>query len=467
MSLKAKERTIFTCRSCGNEEPKWLGRCPACGEWNTFSEGSASKGKAPAAAGTGGKAPKKAQQLKAVPASDGVRIASGNDELDRVLGGGIMKGSTVLVGGEPGIGKSTLLLQVACGLAAGHRALYVSGEESPGQIKQRADRLGLGSSALRIFAETELAALDRCLRELDPEFLVVDSVQTLRSPDLGSVPGTVNQIKYCCHEIAEWARERNASVFFIAHVTKEGAIAGPKVIEHMVDTVLYFDQSGSDVRFLRAAKNRFGSVDEIGLFTMQDRGLVQIQDPSSLFLVERDGELPPGVVPAPVYEGSRVLLVEIQALTVPAKGGLSRVYSDRIDPGRVARVAAVLEKHAGLRFSDQDIYVNVAGGIRLSEVGIELPLAMALYSARTGIPFPGGTTVAGEVSLAGEIRPVPHLKRRLRAAADMGFTTCIGPAKVRDDEESSETWVRVASIPEGVKAVFASKTPKPDYRDEA
>ena len=455
MSPKAKERIFFTCRSCGNEEPKWLGRCPACGEWNTFYEGTAVKGKTPAAAGTDGKAMKKAQLLKAVAASEGVRIPSGLDELDRVLGGGIMKGSTVLVGGEPGIGKSTLLLQIASSLSASRTTLYVSGEESPGQIKQRAERLGLGAASLHLFADTELGALDRCLRDLKPEILVVDSIQTLHSPDLGNVPGTVNQIKYCCHELCEWARENGSSVFFIAHVTKEGAIAGPKVVEHVVDTVLYFDQSGSDVRFLRATKNRFGSVDEIGLFTMQDRGLVQVQDPSSLFLVEREGPFPPGVVPAPVYEGSRVLLVEIQALTVPAKGGLSRVYSDRIDPGRVARVAAVLEKHAGLRFSDQDIYVNVAGGIRLSEVGIELPLAMALYSARTGLPFPAGTTVAGEVSLAGEIRPIPHLRRRLRAAADMGFTACVGPVKAREDEDAPEGWVRVASIPEGIKAVFA------------
>ncbi len=314
----------------------------------------------------------------------------------------------------------------------------------------------MDSSVIHIFGETEIGALEACLRDLDPEFVVIDSVQTLYSPDLGAVPGTVNQIKYCSHEISEWARMRKASVFFVAHVTKDGAIAGPKVIEHMVDTVLYFDQSGSDIRFLRAVKNRFGSVDEIGLFSMGDKGLAQVTDPSSLFLVEREGSLPSGVVVAPVYEGSRVLLVEIQALTVPAKGGISRVFSDRIDVGRVSRIAAVLEKHADLRFSDQDIYVNVAGGIRLSETGIELPLAMALYSARTGLSFPDRTTVTGEVSLAGEIRPIPHIKRRLRAAADMGFTVFLGPAKLREEEETAESWIKVASVPEGIRAVFTS-----------
>jgi DNA repair protein RadA/Sms len=432
-----------------------MGRCPSCGEWNTFLEGEgAKKGGGPSRAAAG-KTRKEAVLLSGVQASEGLRLGSTLAELDRVLGGGIVKGSTILVGGEPGIGKSTLMLQAAAGLGMRYKTLYLSGEESPGQIRQRADRLGLDSKNLHIFAETELGLVEDCLRRLDPEVLVVDSIQTLYSPDLGAVPGAVNQIKFCCHEITEWARGRGASVFFIGHVTKEGAIAGPKIIEHMVDTVLYFDQSGGDIRFLRAAKNRFGSVDEIGLFCMGERGLAQVADPSALFLVEREGSLPAGVVPAPVYEGSRVLLVEIQALTVPAKGGLSRVYSDRIDPGRVSRIAAVLEKHINLRFSDQDVYVNVAGGIRLSEVGIELPLAMALYSARTGLAFPKNTSVAGEVSLAGEIRPVPHFRRRLRAALEMGFSVFIGPEKI-GDEDGPETWVRAASVGQSIQKVFGS-----------
>ncbi|MDR1315254.1 MAG: DNA repair protein RadA, partial [Spirochaetales bacterium] len=420
--IKDKARSVFVCRSCGHSEPKWMGRCPSCGEWNTFLEGAPPKKSGGAVRGAAGKPQKEAVLLSGIEASEGLRLGSTIAELDRVLGGGIVKGSTILVGGEPGIGKSTLMLQTAAGLGMRYRTLYLSGEESPGQIRQRADRLGLDSKNLHIFPETEIGLVEGCLHRLDPEILIVDSIQTLYSPELGAVPGTVNQIKFCCHEITEWTRQRGASVFFIGHVTKEGAIAGPKIIEHMVDTVLYFDQSGGDIRFLRAAKNRFGSVDEIGLFSMGEKGLVQVADPSALFLVEREGSLPPGVVPAPVYEGSRVLLVEIQALTVPAKGGLSRVYSDRIDPGRVSRIAAVLEKHVNLRFSDQDVYVNVAGGIRLGEVGIELPLAMALYSARTGLAFPDNTCVSGEVSLAGEIRPVPHFRRRLRAAREMGFS---------------------------------------------
>ncbi|MDR1625473.1 MAG: DNA repair protein RadA [Spirochaetia bacterium] len=453
---KDRPRSVFVCRGCGHTEPKWMGRCPSCGEWNTFLEGDALKKSGSPSRAAAGKTPKEAVLLSGVQASEGLRLGSTLAELDRVLGGGIVKGSTILVGGEPGIGKSTLMLQTAAGLGMRYKTLYLSGEESPGQIRQRADRLGLDSKNLHIFAETELGLVEGCLRRLDPEILVVDSIQTLYSPELGAVPGTVNQIKFCCHEITEWARGRGASVFFIGHVTKEGAIAGPKIIEHMVDTVLYFDQSGGDIRFLRAAKNRFGSVDEIGLFSMGEKGLAQVSDPSALFLVEREGSLPSGVVPAPVYEGSRVLLVEIQAQTVPAKGGLSRVYSDRIDPGRVSRIAAVLEKHANLRFSDQDVYVNVAGGIRLGEVGIELPLAMALYSARTGLPFPQNTTVAGEVSLAGEIRPVPHFRRRLRAALDMGFSVFVGPEKIGDEDEACETWVRAASVAQSIQKVFGS-----------
>jgi DNA repair protein RadA/Sms len=451
---KDKTRLVFICRSCGHIEPKWLGRCPFCGEWNTFVEGEDSKKKGAAARGAAAKPQKEAVLLSGVEAAEGLRLSSTLAELDRVLGGGIVKGSTILVGGEPGIGKSTLMLQAAAGLGMRYKTLYLSGEESPGQIRQRADRLGLDSKNLHIFAETDIGLVEGCLRRLDPELLIVDSIQTLHSPDMGALPGAVNQIRFCCHEITEWARGSGASVFFIGHVTKEGSIAGPKIIEHMVDTVLYFEQSGGDIRFLRAAKNRFGSVDEIGLFSMGEKGLVQVADPSALFLVEREGSLPPGVVPAPVYEGSRVLLVEIQALTVPAKGGLSRVYSDRIDPGRVSRIAAVLEKHVNLRFSDQDVYVNVAGGIRLSEVGIELPLAMALYSARTGLAFPENTTVTGEVSLAGEIRPVPHFRRRLRAAREMGFAAFIGPEKIGDEEDAVDSWIHAASIPESVQKVF-------------
>jgi DNA repair protein RadA/Sms len=384
----------------------------------------------------------------------GTRIDSGTDELNRVLGGGIVSGGSILVGGEPGIGKSTLMLQVAASVKTSGTVLYVSGEESAEQLRMRADRLSVSRAGLHVLCETQLEAIEQVVDSVQPSVIVMDSIQTLHSPDAGAVPGTVNQITYCCHELISWAKEHSAGLFLVAHVTKEGVIAGPKAIEHMVDTVLYFDRSESEIRVLRASKNRFGSVDEIGLFTMEDKGLRQVADPSSLFVVQRKGELPAGVVVAPVYEGSRVLMVELQALTVPAKGGVSRVFSDRIDTGRVSRVAAVLEKHADLRFSDQDVYVNVAGGMRIGEVAVELPLAMALYSARIGVAAPVATGMCGELSLAGELRPVSHLRRRLRAAVEMGFSAVVGPSAVQDDMTDAEGYVQVASIRDAVATVF-------------
>ncbi len=454
----AKPRLFHRCSSCGHEEPRWLGRCPECGEWNTFEQVTESA--AGAGRQSGGRTQlREARNLKSVPlsaveAASGARFDSGIEEVNRVLGGGIMKGSSILLSGEPGIGKSTLMLQVASLIKSSGRVLYITGEESASQIKLRSDRLGLSSKAVEVLCETDLDSMMSVLESVKPVALILDSIQTLLSRELGSVPGTVNQIKGCSSEIVTWAREHSAGAFLVAHVTKEGSIAGPKVVEHMVDVVLYFEQANSDIRILRGTKNRFGPIDEIGLFTMGTTGLLQVKDPSSLFMVQREGELPAGVAVAPVYEGSRVLLVEIQALVVPAKGAISRVFSDRIDAGRVSRIAAVLEKHLGLRFSDQDIYVNVAGGIRLSEVGIELPLSLALYSARTGLPVPVGTAVAGEVSLAGEIRPIPFLKRRIRAASEMGFANFIGPQGLRHGDEPVDGFKRVATVERGIEATF-------------
>ncbi|MFQ3620136.1 MAG: DNA repair protein RadA [Spirochaetales bacterium] len=449
-------KTVFTCTSCGHEEPRWLGRCPACGKWNTLLEIPAmgKKGKV-----TPGKQPPSVQKVVPLSAIDPAQ-AEGMDtyisEFNRVLGGGMVRGSVILLGGEPGIGKSTLLLQVAGAMGREVRVLYVSGEESPPQIRQRSDRLRLDPSKIHIIAETNLDLLQRSLEEVKPQLVVVDSIQTLYAPELGPLPGTVNQMKYCCHELAEWAKKQGAGVVLVAHITKEGLIAGPKVVEHMVDTVLYFEQGGGELRFLRATKNRFGSVDEIGLFSMGEGGLSPITDPTSVFLVRRQGAFPPGVVIAPLYEGSRVLLLEIQALVVPAKGGISRVYSERIDPGRVSRLAAVLEKHGGVRFIDQDIYVNVAGGMRISEVGVELPLALALYSARTGLPLPAHMAVVGEVSLAGEIRPVAHTRKRFRAAQEMGYTSFLGPTGWEGEGETPG-WTGVTTLGEALRFVFTAE----------
>ncbi len=374
--------------------------------------------------------------LASVNPLEGSRISTGIAEFDRVLGGGAMKRSAVLIGGEPGIGKSTLLLQTAAQLAASKSAgpiLYVSGEESAAQIRARADRLGLTDSVrgggLDLLCTTHLADIEDALNTMNPGFVVIDSIQTVYSPDAGIVPGTVNQLKYCANELIGWVKERDSVLVITAHVTKEGAIAGPKSLEHMVDAVISFERNQEQVRFLRAQKNRFGSVDELGIFAMTETGLIPVEDPSTLFITRRSGQLPAGVASVPVFEGSRVFLVEIQALTVPAKASVTRVYSDKIDSARVSRVAAVLEKRAGLRFSDQDIYINVAGGVRLTESAIDGALAAALYSARTDLPLPENAAIVGELSLAGEIRPVNRIKQRAKAASGLGYATVLAPEK--------------------------------------
>jgi DNA repair protein RadA/Sms len=454
-----KARSQFQCTGCGHQEPKWLGRCPECGLWNSFGEVTAEK---PAAASLTGSRRQAAAglpvPLSSIENTGGMRLDTGIAEMNRVLGGGLMRGSSVLIGGEPGIGKSTLMLQAAARLVSKARVLYVSGEESPGQLRMRADRLGVSSERIEVLSETEVTAVMQVLEQVKPVLVIVDSIQTLYSREVNALPGTVSQIKVCTQELVEWARSRGSAIMMVAHVTKEGAIAGPKLVEHMVDTVVSFEQASAEVRTLQAVKNRFGSVDEIGFFRMTEAGLAEVEDAATLFLTRRDGGNPPGVSVAPVFEGTRALLVEIQSLTVPAKSGISRIYSDRIDAGRVARVAAVLEKHLGLHLAEHDVYVNVAGGIRIGEVGVELPLALALYSARVGNPLPARLAVVGEVSLTGEVRPVPGLAKRVRAARELGFDRVIGPAARASDEQKEPAEpgiVSVALIQEAVKAAFA------------
>ncbi|MDR1389817.1 MAG: DNA repair protein RadA [Treponema sp.] len=418
-----KTALVYRCSSCGHEEPKWLGRCPGCGEWNTLAESARETRQ------TGRQSGVSSFPLSSVNPDEGSRVSGGMGELDRVLGGGIMNRSTVLLGGEPGIGKSTLLLQISGLAAIKGRVLYISAEESAGQVRLRADRLGLSASLERIeiCCTGQLEDILVLLDAVKPVLIMADSVQTLHTDMAGPSPGTVNQMKFCSYELISWVKERDSALFLAAHVTKDGIISGPKTLEHMVDTVLYFEQapggsSEGDYRFLRAAKNRFGSVDEIGIFTMSEKGLSAIEDPQGVFLVRREGGLPAGIAIAAVVEGSRALLVEIQALTVPAKGSISRVFSLSIETGRVSRVAAALEKHLGLRLSDQDIYINVSGGMRIGEVGVELAVAAAIYSSRTGIALAPGTAIAGELSLAGEVLPVRRLANRSKAAESLGFT---------------------------------------------
>lgn len=401
----------------------------------------------------------------------GERFHTGWGEIDRVLGGGLVSGSVILVGGEPGVGKSTLLTGLALGwVRQGVRVLYVAGEESPAQIRLRAERLGFEPAhedGFEILAEVRLEPLLEALEEAlaadavaggeRSAVIIADSIQTLTSDHVDSYPGSPNQIRHCGAALGELARRRGCPVFLVGHVTKTGDLAGPKLLEHMVDTVLYFETGSGEIRILRSAKNRFGSVDEIGIFRMAEQGLEQVDNPAALFLTERDKECPPGVAVAPVYEGSRILLVEIQSLVVPAKGGISRVFSERIDSGRVSRMAAVLEKHLKVRLSDQDLYVNVGGGIHIGEVGIDLPLSLSLYSARINQPVPPGTATIGEVSLAGEIHPIAHLERRARTVQEMSFGRLIHPPVKEGQGVAPPIGIPAASLTDAVRACFASR----------
>jgi len=467
--MKKQKTIVYKCSSCGKEEPKWLGRCPECGEWNTFLETSVSN---TSAKNINSQRQRMAHTLPlaAVDPMEGSRIKSGIGELDRVLGGGaggtdcgIMKCSSILVGGEPGIGKSTLLMQIAASAETKGRVLYVSGEESAGQLRLRADRLGLNKDKsimerIEILCSGNLNEIETVLNNVKPVLILIDSAQTLFSENAGAVAGTVNQMKFCSFELIAWAKEHDAALFLTAHVTKEGVISGPKTLEHMVDTVLYFEQNDrtsglsgtADCRFLRAAKNRFGSTDEIGIFTMGEQGLSSVEDTGRMFLIRREGDLPPGVAAAAVLEGSRTILVEIQALCIPAKGSISRVFSDKIDSSKVSRISAALEKHLGIRLSDQDLYVNVAGGIRITEVGADLALACAIYSARTGLALPADLAIAGELSLTGEIHPIRRLAGRVKTSKTLGFNNFLGPLS----EQPEQGLMSARDIKSAIKKIY-------------
>lgn len=450
---KIKARTVYKCSSCNSVQSVWNGRCPSCGAWNTIEECIEDPNSTAAAFGQKASEIAKPVPLASVNAQENSRLLTGIQEFDRVLGSGAMKRSAILIGGEPGIGKSTLLMQTAAAVASrcknlSGRVLYVSGEESAGQIKNRADRLRLNTDGIEILCTMRLEDIKEALKNLNPSFVIIDSIQTVYSVEAGVVPGTINQLKYCANELTGWVKERDSVLIMSAHVTKEGTIAGPKSLEHMVDTVISFERNDDDVRFLRAVKNRFGSVDEIGIFAMTEKGLEGVKDPNAMFITKRSGQTPAGIANTAVFEGSRAFIVEIQALTVPAKANVSRVYSDKIDSARVARVAAVLEKRTGIRFCDNDLYINVAGGVKLTESSIDGALAAALYSARTDLPVSENTVITGELSLAGEIRPVSRLKQRIKTARDLGFKTILAP-------EAEDGSVKVQSVKDMIKVLFA------------
>lgn len=437
---------IFRCNACQAVQPRWLGRCPICGEWNSIEEQIVR----PSARGNRTAEKQTPVLLGNVSAEGEERIMTGIGELDRVLGGGATLRSAILVGGEPGIGKSTLLLQAAAAVAFNEgegSVLYVSGEESESQIKGRAHRLGLSAVPLSLLTTMRLDDVLDAITSTPPRFLVIDSIQTMTA-QVDGVTGPITQLRYCAMELISWVKAHDSVLVMTAHVTKEGDIAGPMVLEHMVDTVAMFERTEEDVRFLRAEKNRFGSVDELGIFAMTERGLEEMGDPSSLFITRREGSQPAGVARAVVTEGNRAFIVEVQALTVEAKGALSRVYSDRVESNKVSRIAAVLEKRTGMRFSDQDIYINVAGGIRIRDSAADAAIAAALYSARASLPLDAFTAVIGELSLAGEIRPVSRLAQRIKAAQNMGYERVLSP----DDAGGA---VKVATLADLIREAFS------------
>jgi DNA repair protein RadA/Sms len=427
----AKARTIYACQACGAQSPRWLGRCPECQGWNTFAEERLAPEAASARrpAGSGSSAP---QPLSAVEDAAETRLRSGIGELDRVLGGGVVPGSAILIGGDPGIGKSTLVLQALTALSSAGTVLYVSGEESPQQIKMRASRLGCaGGENVLILAETALEQVLEQIDKLKPVALCVDSIQTIFTEDLGSAPGTVGQVRECAARLVLAAKRIGLPTFLIGHVTKEGALAGPRVLEHIVDTVLYFEgDRGHPFRILRAVKNRFGSTNEIGVFEMKESGLQPVANPSALFLAERPEDVPGSVVIA-TLEGTRPILVEVQALVSGTTFGTPRRTTLGIDPNRVALLIAVLEKKMGLHLLGHDVFVNVAGGVRLDEPAADLGVIAAVASSFLDKPVEAHTVLIGEIGLAGEVRAVGQVELRVREAMKLGFTRCVIPESSR------------------------------------
>lgn len=427
----AKARRQFVCQSCGAVSAQWSGRCDGCGEWNTISEEVAET--SGVAGGPSKAAGSKGRQIALVPLAgetkEEPRRTTGMAEFDRVLGGGLVAGSAILVGGDPGIGKSTLLLQATAQLArTGSRAVYISGEEAIQQVRMRAQRLGLADAPVALGAETNLRDILATLQDGEPPHaVIIDSVQTMWTDALESAPGTVSQVRATAQELVRFAKKSGAAVIIVGHVTKDGQIAGPKVVEHMVDTVLYFEgERGHHFRVLRAVKNRFGPANEIGVFEMAERGLMEVSNPSALFIGERDRETSGTAVFAGI-EGTRPVLVEIQALVAQSALGTPRRAVVGWDSGRLSMVLAVLDARCGLTIGGQDVYLNVAGGLRIGEPAADLAVASSLISSLSGLPLPPDTVIFGEISLSGSIRPVNQMEARLKEAEKLGFTHAIVP----------------------------------------
>jgi DNA repair protein RadA/Sms len=424
--MSKKPRSRFVCQSCGYVAPRWVGKCPECGEWNTVIEEALPDKEATRSTGRAAARP---VFLSSVDRTEVSRIMTGIQELDRVLGGGLVPGSVVLVGGDPGVGKTTLLMEAVARLARdGVSAVYVSGEESGAQLALRAERLGLDLAAFQALFTTSLPEIEAVLGDRNPRVVVIDSIQTTADPELGTAPGTIGQIREVAQKLTQYAKEHTTAIFLVGHITKEGAIAGPKALEHLVDTVLYFEGGAHyPYRILRAHKNRFGPTHEVGIFEMKERGLLEVSNPSELFLTRRDTPVSGATVTAAI-EGTRSIMVEVQSLTTPSALAVPRRTSMGIDYNRTAIIAAVLEKRGGVNLSSHDIFVNVAGGIRLTEPSVDLALAASLVSSHTGIAIPPGIVFFGEIGLSGEVTGVSQSSVRVSEAGRLGFTRAVVPA---------------------------------------
>ncbi len=443
----AKTRTVFRCMSCGAEAPKWSGKCAGCGDWNTLTE----ELDLPSSISGLSTPPVPPVPITAVRSQDGQPVPTGIPEVDRVLGGGLVPGSVTLVGGEPGVGKSTLVLQLmGARAAAGAKVLYITGEESADQVRLRADRLGALQTNLLLAAETSLPNVIYHINEVRPEICVVDSIQTLHDPAYTSAPGSVTQVRECAHRLVQTAKTTGTTVLLVGHVTKDGQLAGPRVLEHVVDTVLSFEGDRHHaLRLLRAQKHRFGSTEELGLFAMVASGLEPVPDPSGLFIGDRRPGIPGSIV-TPALEGHRPLLVEVQTLVTSSQLPPPRRSCQGLDSGRLALLLAVLERRAGIRVQQLDVYANAVGGVKVVEPGADLAICLALASAVAGVPIPASMVACGEVGLGGEIRQVGRIERRVAEAARLGFTSAIVPRSAPETDAEIEL-IRVPSLAAAVE----------------
>ncbi|GAA0093404.1 MULTISPECIES: DNA repair protein RadA [Paraclostridium] len=425
----AKIKTKYVCQECGYENSKWLGKCPECSKWNTFVEEIEEKtSKSNKEVFVIDKSSSRPLNINSIETIKEQRFSTCINELDRVLGGGVVKGSLVLVGGDPGIGKSTLLIQVSSNVAnSGKKVLYISGEESASQIKMRAQRLGIKSDNLYIFAENNLSIIEAHLESVNPDLIILDSIQTVFSPEITSAPGTVSQIKEGTSRFMKISKKMGISTFVVGHVTKEGALAGPKVLEHMVDTVLYFEgERFNTYRLIRAVKNRFGSTNELGVFEMREVGLVELENPSKILIAEKPKDVAGSIIISTV-EGTRPMLLELQALASPTSFGIPKRTATGVDYNRVSLLMAVLEKRVGMQIQNQDIYINVVGGIKINEPSIDLGIVMAIASSFRNIPIDGNVAITGEVGLTGEVRAVSFIEKRIAECKKLGFTKIVIP----------------------------------------